>query len=441
MSTIFNHSSSIPINISPFTTHIVKTPAVTMSATTTTTEAIPLENRPSIMATFISLYALIFFFGISGNALVVLVVCRNKAMQTVTNVFITNLALSDILMCCLAVPFTPISAYGNTWHLGRILCHLVPMSLGISVYVSTLTSLAIAVDRYFVIVHPFRSRMRLGVCILLIIVIWIVGISISLPLAIYMRFDRTKCEEYWPQYTSRRFFNFSSLILQYLIPFSVISFSYYKVWVALARRSLPGRTRIREEVEICRKKRTNRMLIAMVVIFAICWLPLNIIHMVAEFHRSQLSHYKVLFLSTHVIAMSSTIYNPFLYSWLNDNFRKEFQKIVPCLFKICWCLNRRQTNNLSTQLTNVGDGDFYERPSTYQMPAESTINAYTQQYSQMKYSTSNGKINGLSTKKINNQETSFSSPIDDTSLSLVSQQQPHQQDLLITSTNINLNNI
>lgn len=86
-------------------------------------------------------------------------------------------------MCCLAVPFTPISAYGHTWHLGRILCHLVPMSLGISgrlihiiciffhiffrflVYVSTLTSLAIAVDRYFVIVHPFRSRMRLGVCI------------------------------------------------------------------------------------------------------------------------------------------------------------------------------------------------------------------------------------------------------------------------------------
>lgn len=71
-------------------------------------------------------------------------------MQTVTNVFITNLALSDILvneiekmffvqknvffvqMCCLAVPFTPISAYGSTWHLGRILCHLVPMSLGIS---------------------------------------------------------------------------------------------------------------------------------------------------------------------------------------------------------------------------------------------------------------------------------------------------------------------
>ncbi|CAF1533775.1 unnamed protein product [Rotaria magnacalcarata] len=345
-----------------------KTSSMTISSTND--YAIPLENRPPIMATFISLYALIFFFGITGNALVIFVVCRNKAMQTVTNVFITNLALSDILMCCLAVPFTPISAYGHTWHLGRILCHLVPMSLGISVYVSTLTSLAIAVDRYFVIVHPFRSRMRLGVCILLIVVIWIVGISISLPLAIYMRFDRTKCEEYWPQYTSRRFFNFSSLVLQYLIPFSVISFSYYKVWAVLARRSLPGRTRIREEIELCRKKRTNRMLIAMVVIFAICWLPLNIVHMVAEFHRSDLSHYKVLFLSTHVIAMSSTVYNPFLYSWLNDNFRKEFQQIIPCLFKICPCFNQGGLNNV---INTTGDGEMYnDRPTANHAPTEST---------------------------------------------------------------------
>lgn len=195
----------------------------------------------------------------------------------------------------------------------------------------------------------------------------------------------------------------------------MISFSYYKVWVALARRSLPGRTRVREEVEICRKKRTNRMLIAMVVIFAICWLPLNIVHMVAEFHRSELRHYKVLFLSTHVIAMSSTIYNPFLYSWLNDNFRKEFQQILPCVFKLCWCLNRRNTTNQSTQLTNVIDGEVYtDRPSTYQMPAESTIATYTQTYSQMRSSLSNGKLNGSSSKKKNCfQDTNLSSVNDD----------------------------
>ena len=198
--------------------------------------------------------------------------------------------------------------------------------------------------------------------------------------------------------------------------------------MALARRSLPGRTRVREEVEICRKKRTNRMLIAMVVIFAICWLPLNIVHMVAEFHRFDISHYRVLFLTTHVIAMSSTVYNPFLYSWLNDNFRKEFQEIVPCLFKICWCLNRRQRDLPASQLTNLGDGDLNDRPSSYQMPGESSIAMYTQQNPLMKNSNSNGKLNGVGTKKFNNSEISYSSPMTETMTS-------QQHDPLLLSPN------
>ncbi len=43
-------------------------------------------------------YSVIFMVGLVGNSLVVFVVCRNKTMQSVTNVFITNLAVSDILM-------------------------------------------------------------------------------------------------------------------------------------------------------------------------------------------------------------------------------------------------------------------------------------------------------------------------------------------------------
>lgn len=144
------------------------------------------EHSKLTIAILGTLYSLIFLIGITGNSLVVYVVCVKKTMQSVTNLFIMNLALSDILMCLLAVPFTPISFFQDYWILGKFLCHLIPFSLGISVYVSTLTSLAIAIDRYFVIVHPFKPRMKLGVCCLLIAVVWIVSISISLPLAIYI---------------------------------------------------------------------------------------------------------------------------------------------------------------------------------------------------------------------------------------------------------------
>lgn len=135
------------------------------------------------------LYGIIFIIGIGGNSLVIYLVSKNKTMRTVTNVFIANMALSDIMICLLSIPFTWISVRYEEWIFGSILCSLVPFSMGVSVYVSTLTSLAIAIDRYFVIVHPFKPRMKLSVTLIVISVIWIVSISISLPLAIYQKFE------------------------------------------------------------------------------------------------------------------------------------------------------------------------------------------------------------------------------------------------------------
>jgi hypothetical protein len=68
MSLPFNQSAFIPISRSPFVAHLFKTPVTTLSSAT---DSIPLENRLPIKATFISLYVLIFFFGITGNALVI----------------------------------------------------------------------------------------------------------------------------------------------------------------------------------------------------------------------------------------------------------------------------------------------------------------------------------------------------------------------------------
>lgn len=305
------------------------------------------EHSRMTMTILGSLYSLIFLIGITGNSLVVYVVVRNKTMQSVTNLFIMNLALSDILMCMLAVPFTPISFFQEYWVLGKFLCQIVNFSMGVSVYVSTLTSLAIAIDRYFVIVHPFKPRMKLSVCLLLIGVVWIVSISISLPLAIYIELQpsdngtgnstvNVKCQESWPTPMSRRFHNVASLVLQYLIPFTIITYSYTKVWIILSNRKRPGKTKEKEQLELKRKKKTNLMLVAMVFIFAVCWMPLNSVHFIMEFNTSftKYEYFSTFFFIAHVIAMSSTIYNPFLYTWLNENFRKEFRQVIPCIFSI-----------------------------------------------------------------------------------------------------------
>lgn len=141
----------------------------------------------AIQIFFCILYATVFVLGVFGNALVCYVVLRNRAMQTVTNIFITNLALSDILLCLLAVPFTPMYTFLGRWAFGKTLCHFMPFAQGCSIYISTLTLTSIAIDRYFVIIYPFKPRMKLSTCITIIIAIWMVALLATLPYGLYMK--------------------------------------------------------------------------------------------------------------------------------------------------------------------------------------------------------------------------------------------------------------
>lgn len=105
-------------------------------------------DKKGVQVLFFIVYTTIFVVGLFGNVLVCYVVFRNKAMQTVTNLFITNLALSDILLCVLAVPFTPLYTFFGKWVFGSYICHMVPYAQGTSVYISTLTLMSIAIDRW-----------------------------------------------------------------------------------------------------------------------------------------------------------------------------------------------------------------------------------------------------------------------------------------------------
>lgn len=98
-------------------------------------------------------------------------------------------------------------------------------------------------------------------------------------------------------------------------------------------RSMPGAKSLqKEEQERERTKRTNRMLISMVIIFGISWLPLNCHNLIQDFYMPAASwrYSAAFFLLAHAVAMSSCCYNPFLYAWLNENFRKEFKLVLPC---------------------------------------------------------------------------------------------------------------
>lgn len=208
--------------------------------------------------------------------------------------------------------------------------------------------MSIAIDRYFVILYPFRSRMVMGTCLTIVLAIWVTASILTLPYGCFMQLTLMEmddggsvfyCEEYWPYEEAKKVFSVFTCILQFVIPFKIITFCYVKVCGKLWDRAktIPGNVSARrEEQERDRARKTNLMLISMVVIFVVSWLPLNIYNLLDDFVGGWQGsfHPQTLFLIAHAIAMSSTCYNPFLYGWLNENFRKEFNNILPRFMNI-----------------------------------------------------------------------------------------------------------
>ncbi len=68
------------------------------------------EFSPNLFQCFLALISItIFFVGIIGNLLVIIVVAKNAHMRTITNIFIVNLAIGDFLVILICLPPTMIN--------------------------------------------------------------------------------------------------------------------------------------------------------------------------------------------------------------------------------------------------------------------------------------------------------------------------------------------
>ena len=70
---------------------------------------------PVVYGLLVALYAGMIIVGATGNLLVILVVVRNRAMRTARNVFIVNLAVSDLMLCLITMPLTLVEILYMTW--------------------------------------------------------------------------------------------------------------------------------------------------------------------------------------------------------------------------------------------------------------------------------------------------------------------------------------
>ncbi|KAK7866056.1 hypothetical protein R5R35_008562 [Gryllus longicercus] len=128
-------------------------------------------------------------------------------MRTVTNYFLVNLSLSDLLMALLNCAFNFVFMLNSDWPFGPVYCSINNFVANVTVAASVFTLVAISLDRYMAIVRPLRHRMSRRRARLALAAIWLCSALLALPCALYsttmtMRYSsgqtRQVCYMLWP---------------------------------------------------------------------------------------------------------------------------------------------------------------------------------------------------------------------------------------------------
>ncbi|XP_063923366.1 cholecystokinin receptor type A-like [Zophobas morio] len=206
----------------------------------------------------IPLYVIIFVLSIVGNTLVLVTLVRNKRMRTVTNVYLLNLAISDLLLGVFCMPFTLVGQVLRNFIFGATMCKLIPYFQAVSVSVGVWTLVAISLERYFAICRPLKSRrwQTQFHAYKMIAVVWLASLFWSAPvLAVSslkaMKGRGHKCREEWPSKSSEQVFNLFLDAMLLLIPVLIMSLAYSlimsKLWKGL-RREIQHNTSFQQQM-------------------------------------------------------------------------------------------------------------------------------------------------------------------------------------------------
>nr|7F83_A Chain A, Growth hormone secretagogue receptor type 1,Soluble cytochrome b562 [synthetic construct]7F83_B Chain B, Growth hormone secretagogue receptor type 1,Soluble cytochrome b562 [synthetic construct] len=141
----------------------------------------------------------LFVVGIAGNLLTMLVVSRFRELRTTTNLYLSSMAFSDLLIfLCMPLDLVRLWQY-RPWNFGDLLCKLFQFVSESCTYAKVLTITALSVERYFAICFPLRAKVVVtkGRVKLVIFVIWAVAFCSAGPIFVLVGVEHEQGTDPW----------------------------------------------------------------------------------------------------------------------------------------------------------------------------------------------------------------------------------------------------
>ncbi|XP_071994541.1 gastrin-releasing peptide receptor [Engystomops pustulosus] len=335
---------------------------------------------PGVTYAIAPVYGLIILVGLVGNVTLIKIFCTVKSMRNVPNLFISSLALGDLLLLVTCAPVDASRYLADKWLFGRVGCKLIPFIQLTSVGVSVFTLTALSADRYTAIVKPMdiqANNALTKICIKAAL-IWVLSMTLAIPEAVFSDLHPFYDKETNKTFVScapyphsdglhPRIHSMTSFLIFYIIPLSIISVYYYFIAKNLIRSAsnmpVEGNVHVRRQIES--RKRLAKTVLVFVGLFAFCWLPNHVIYLYRSYHYSEVDtsvlHY-ITSICARVLAFTNSCVNPFALYLLSKSFRKQFNNQLFCcrprLIVRSQSMGRSTTRMTSLKSTNHSMASF-----------------------------------------------------------------------------------
>lgn len=309
------------------------------------------------------LYLLLLVLAFVVDTAILFVFYRVKELRNVTNNLLCNMVVADLLFA-LQTPAEALSIKYDEWIAGNALCKIHRFLLHAFYNVVIISLTIVSLERYHAICHPMRFKSLNIKSWILALASWIAACILALPQVFVsstiMSKDRLVCTEERPDDYLVVFlcYHVPLFILLYFIPLVILSFTFARVSRKL--RTVVQRFRSRSRFDICdamkMRRSIIRMLLVVVIVFAVCLTPLTIIELLHVTPvMDQFDPFGTLVVTVETLAFSHALLNPLVSSFMSKEFRKAAKKAfhISRSLKGDYCMFIRKKENTICKLKQV----------------------------------------------------------------------------------------
>ena len=294
-------------------------------------------------------YCLLFVVSLAANTFIGIIVYRTKTLRTPINILIVNMALSNLLFPIFSFPriLVEINTAGYwlvSGPFGQAVCKLSLFTGDVSILVSVQSLLLIAVDRFGAVVFPLRSPLISSKqCRYFILVIWIVAMAVHCPYLIALKvveypeglFCRWQWNDTFGESLSQQTYILGLILVACYVPLVLISILYFAIALRIKSQKPPGKQSANARERRLKKERNVlNMSVAIVLVFAVCWLPLSIYAFLSLYSsniaiRSScgMQYFETI---AFLLARSYCAVNPCICVIFSGNYRQGLKNLIGC---------------------------------------------------------------------------------------------------------------